>query len=64
MTKFNLKGGGPCRKKAFENTFLFSVITEAIRFPHATELDVRNAIGDHFKQAPGRAWGGGYKNKI
>ncbi|XP_073671204.1 uncharacterized protein [Paramisgurnus dabryanus] len=65
MSQFNMKGGGPLLKKAFEKTALFSVIKDAIlnNYPEATELEVKSAIGGHFKQAPGRTGGGGYKSK-
>ncbi|XP_073713968.1 uncharacterized protein [Misgurnus anguillicaudatus] len=65
MSQFNMKGGGPLLKKAFEKTALFSVIKDAVlnNFPEATELEVKAAIGGHFKQAPGRTGGGGYKSK-
>ncbi|KAF4109877.1 hypothetical protein G5714_009129 [Onychostoma macrolepis] len=45
MSIFNMKGGGPLQKEAFEKTALFSVIRDAVmtNFPAATELDLRNA---------------------
>lgn len=48
-------------QKAFYRAYFFSFLADAVmtNFPTATELDLRNAIGQHFKQAPGRVGGGG-----
>ncbi|XP_052462931.1 serine/arginine repetitive matrix protein 2 isoform X41 [Carassius gibelio] len=66
MSTFNMKGGGPLQKKSFQSTALFSVIRDAVMtsFPSATELEIKTAISNHFKQAPGRAGGGGYGSKV
>ncbi|KAL1251117.1 hypothetical protein QQF64_018913 [Cirrhinus molitorella] len=48
--QFNMKGSGLLQKEAFEKTALFSVIRDAVmtNFPAATELDLRNAVGEAF----------------
>lgn len=47
VSKFNMKGGGPLLKEAFQKTAVFSVIRDAVmtNFPAATEMDLRNAVG-------------------
>lgn len=45
-----------------QSFFFFFHLADAVmtNFPSANEWEIKNAISGHFKQAPGRAGGGGY----
>ncbi|XP_073323513.1 uncharacterized protein [Pagrus major] len=66
MTRFNMLGGGKQKKRAFTQTAFYSVVTEAVRksFKDATDDRIASAMGLHFKQAPARSGGGGYKPSV
>ncbi|KAI7811044.1 hypothetical protein IRJ41_009704 [Triplophysa rosa] len=51
-------------KLKFQQLIINDAIIHAVmtNFPKGTEFDIVNAIGEHFKEAPGRA-GGGYISK-
>ncbi|XP_073323512.1 uncharacterized protein [Pagrus major] len=65
MTRFNMLGGGKQKKRAFTQTAFYSVVT-AVRksFKDATDDRIASAMGLHFKQAPARSGGGGYKPSV
>ncbi|XP_048016570.1 uncharacterized protein LOC125248606 isoform X3 [Megalobrama amblycephala] len=63
MATFNMKGRGRSEKKAFQDTVLYSVVKAAVMkwSKTATEVEIRAAMAETLKHAPGRAGGGGRK---
>ncbi|KAJ8001024.1 hypothetical protein DPEC_G00186510 [Dallia pectoralis] len=63
MAAFNMKGLGRSEKKAFQDTVHYSVVKAAVMkwSKTATEVEIRAAIAETLKHAPGRAGGGGRK---
>ncbi|KAK7172552.1 hypothetical protein R3I93_002616 [Phoxinus phoxinus] len=65
MAAFNMKGRGHSEKKAFQETVFYSVVKAAVMkwSKTATEVEIRAAMAETLKHAPGRAGGGG-RNKV
>ncbi|XDV29262.1 hypothetical protein PO909_032399 [Leuciscus waleckii] len=65
MAAFNMKGRGRSEKKAFQDTVFYSVVKAAVMkwSKTATEVEIRAAMAETLKHAPGRAGGGG-RNKV
>ncbi|XP_026093997.1 serine/threonine-protein kinase PRP4 homolog isoform X3 [Carassius auratus] len=63
MAAFNMKGRGRSEKKAFQDTVHYSVVKAAVMkwSKTATEVEIRAAMAETLKHAPGRAGGGGRK---
>ncbi|XP_039530320.1 serine/arginine repetitive matrix protein 2-like isoform X3 [Pimephales promelas] len=63
MASFNMKGRGSSEKKAFQETTFYSVVKAAVMkwSKTATEVEIRTAMAETLKHAPGRAGGGGRK---
>ncbi|XP_051980214.1 uncharacterized protein LOC127641323 [Xyrauchen texanus] len=63
MASFNMKGRGSSEKKAFQDTTFYSVVKAAVMkwSKTATEVEIRAAMAETLKHAPGRAGGGGRK---
>ncbi|KAF1395646.1 hypothetical protein PFLUV_G00013760 [Perca fluviatilis] len=63
IASFNMKGRGTSVKKAFQDTIFYSVVKAAVMqwSKTATEVEIRAAMAETLKHAPGRAGGGGRK---